>query len=461
MLNFPICLYKRLMLLLCITMISTASYAYNPYSTKELEELEKEFIQQINQSDLVVRHALASQYINRLGARLAQVASMPSPYFFIVRSNEVNAFAGPGGFIGVNTQLILATDTESELAGVMAHELAHVRLHHLYAMIEHQKQMRVPMLASLLASLALGVINPVLANGALMATITGLSQDNINFTRAKEKEADRIGINMLIRANFDARAMARFFKKMQETTRYYYTANVPAILRSHPLDDDRIAEAENRSWQLKQKGVQSSEDFIYFKELIRVAANEDSQRLLNYYRQSCPHKVACDYGEALIYLSLNQFEAAKRKAERLIEQDPNNLYFKLALIEANIGVKNLGEVYKQLDDLKTNNPDNYAVLIAYSRGMRAIKKPELAVRALIPGRRQYKTDLPLCQELAEAASEVPNKAFAYFTEAQCELLQGHKAAALRQLKLVKEMSKHDAYLKARAEAMIEEILSNA
>lgn len=120
------------------------SAGLSPYSTSELEQLEKEFVQQINQSESVERSPLASQYINRIGKNLAHAGHIKAPDFFIVKSNEINAFAGPGGHIGINSQLILTTSSESELAGVMAHEIAHVRLHHLYRMIEHQKQMRIP-----------------------------------------------------------------------------------------------------------------------------------------------------------------------------------------------------------------------------------------------------------------------------------------------------------------------------
>ena len=95
---------------------------------------------------------MANQYINRLGKKLAWAGQIKAPDFFLVKSREINAFAGPGGHIGINSQLILTTQNESELAAVMAHEIAHVRLHHLYSMIEHQKQMRIPMLASMLNS---------------------------------------------------------------------------------------------------------------------------------------------------------------------------------------------------------------------------------------------------------------------------------------------------------------------
>ena len=254
-------------LCICLTFIfNNAAYAFSAYSNKELDELEQQFIQQINQSNLVIRDPLAIQYINHLAQRLAQHGDLAKPYFFLVNSNEINAFAGPGGYIGVNSQLVLASDNESELAAVMAHEMSHVRQHHLYRMIEHQQQMRIPMLASMLASIALGVINPALASGALMGSLTGFAQDNINFVRSNEKEADRIGIDMLIKSGLDPRGMAGFFKKMQENSRYYYTDNVPAILRTHPLDDERIAEAENRSQHIKHKNYTDNVDYHYFKE---------------------------------------------------------------------------------------------------------------------------------------------------------------------------------------------------
>ena len=265
--------------------LPSLAWPFSPYSNRELDQLEKEFVEQINQSPLILRDPLAGQYINHLAKRLAQHGELAQPYFFIVNSDEINAFAGPGGYIGVNTQLILASDNESELAAVMAHEMAHVRLHHLYRMLEHQKQMQIPKLASMLASMALGALNPMMGTGALMASLGGFAQDDINFVRSNEKEADRIGIDVLNKASLDPRGMANFFRKMQQNTRYYYTANVPAILRTHPIDEDRIAEAENRSAQMAPKTVQNSLDYRLFKELIRTTVVTNSKALIEEYQR--------------------------------------------------------------------------------------------------------------------------------------------------------------------------------
>lgn len=453
-------LHIQSLLLFILALVSFDGFAYSPYSTSELDELEKEFIQQINQSREIERTPVARQYINHLGKELATAAHLPTPYFFIVKSSEINAFAGPGGYIGVNTQLILSTESESELAAVMAHELAHVRLHHLYRMIEHQKQMRIPMLASLLASAALGVINPVLANAGVMASMTGFAQDSINFTRANEKEADRIGIDMLIRAGFDARGMAAFFRKMQQSTRYYYTANIPAILRTHPLDDDRIAEAENRIARLPVKSLPESVDYRLFKELIRNSLNENSHQLLEYYQRECPRRTpsyACRYGQALVAMNLNEYQRAETLLQALLENDKANFFYQIALAQAQTGLRKYTDALGRLNDLQANYPENYAALMAYSQALLASGDNQKAAAILLKGSRRFKQDLPLCEELARAQAASNLKALAYFTEAQCQLLQGRKRDAVRQLRLVKSMSKNDPYLFARANAKIDEI----
>lgn len=451
---------KKIAMLGLSLFISPLLHALTPYSTDELDELEKEFIQQINLSSSIIRSPLASQYINQIGKQLAQAGQLSFSYFFLVKSNEINAFAGPGGYIGINSALILATENESELAGVMAHELAHVRLHHLYRLIEHEKQMRIPMLASLLASAALGVINPTLGSGALMASLTGFAQDNINFTRAKEKEADRIGIAMLIRSGFDPRGMAGFFKKMQQQSRYYYTANTPAILRTHPLDEDRIAEAENRSANIAHKPHADHLDYHLFKELIRNQITDDGSILLAYYRHHCLKKVnndACLYGYALSLTTLNHFTEAKDYLEPLIKKDPNNLFYQLALTQTEIGRQAYEPALKRLEELRANFPENYAVLMAYAQGLLAANKPQEAINLLLKGFRQFKQDLPLCELLAQANARAHKIAYAYFTEAQCQRLQGRERDALRKLKLAKQLAKNDAYLLARTEASIEDI----
>ena len=449
----------RVFILFILTQPSFAE-GLSPYSTKELEQLEHQFIQLINQSDSVERNPLANQFINHIGKKLAYYGRIKTPYFFIVKSKEINAFAGPGGYIGINSQLILTTQNESELAAVMAHEIAHVRLHHLYSMIEHQKQMRVPMLASMLASIALGALNPTVGMGAMMASISGFSQDNINFTRSKEKEADRIGIDMLIKAGFDPRGMAAFFRKMQENSRYYYSADVPAILRTHPMDADRIAEAENRTARLERKRYNDSLDYALFKELIRVSVTPQTKQLLDYYEHQC-HKrnspIACQYGYVLALLNNNEYAKAADRLRPIINKNSDNLYFQIAMAQAELGLSQNKAAINRLADAQKNYPDNYAALMAYAQGLLSANQAEKATSVLLKGSRIYKEDLPLCRELARAQAESHQKNYAYFTQSQCLLLEGQHRAAIAQLKVARNLSKNDPYLTARITAKIDEI----
>ncbi|HCA89543.1 MAG: Zn-dependent protease [Legionellaceae bacterium] len=448
----------RQSIIFAFLMVCTSSlWPYSPYTTRELDELEKEFVQQINHSSSVIKNPLAVEYINHLGKRLAQYAEIsPAPRFFIVNSNEINAFAGPGGYIGIHSKLILATSNEHELAAVMAHEIAHVRLHHLYRFIEHQKQMRIPMLASLLASIALGVINPTLASGAMMASLTGFAQDNINFTRANEKEADRIGIDMLKKAGFNPKGMITFFYKMQQNSRYYYTANIPQILRTHPLDEDRIAEAENRCMNLQHQKFTEGRDYYFFKEIIRNHMTSEPSYLTNYYTKTCGNHPSCQYGLVLTLLNTHHYHEAQLKLAPLISMDKTNLFYLLALGQSQVYLNDPKGI-RLLQELYNNYPNNYALIHAYSEALMQTNQPLKASFVLLKGTRQFKEDLALCHQLAFAQAQANQSAYAYLTEAKCQTLEGNYKDALHKLKLVKSQAKHDAYLFARASAMISDI----
>lgn len=451
---------KFISLFLCSALaLPSLSFSFSPYSNSELDQLEKEFVEQINQSPQIIRDPLAKQYIHHLGERLAQHGGLSTPDFFIVASNEINAFAGPGGHIGVNTRLILVSDNESELAGVMAHEMAHVRLHHLYRMLEHEKQMKIPMLASLLASIALGVVNPAMGTGALMATLGGFAQDDINFIRSNEKEADRIGIDVLRKSGLDPRGMANFFKKMQLNTRYYYTDNVPTILRTHPMDADRIAEAESRTASMQFPTERDELDYQLFKTLTHSIVLTDNKGALEYYK-TCSQKnnnPVCRFGYALVLMNLNQYNQAEELLQQLSVETPNNLYYAVVLSRAQNGNKHAKIAMEKLQTLLTTYPDNYAILNALAESAMAANLPDKAAAVFLKTTRLFPKDLPTCESLARAEAANHRKNYAYFTAAQCALLQGQAKEAKRLLKLAQTMNKNDLYLKARIEAKLDEI----
>lgn len=452
---------KKLPLLFFL--VSSQTYAISPWSNKEIDDLEKAFVKQINHADSIERMPLAVLYLNRLGNRLSHAASQPAAYFFIVKSNEINAFAGPGGHIGVNTSLILTTDSESELAAVMAHELAHVRLHHLYYRLQHDKKMRIPMVAALLASIALSVIDPNLASAAVAASLTGFEQNTINFTRAFEKEADRIGIQMLVQAGFDAKGMTRFFKKMQLNSRYYDRDNIPAILLTHPLDQDRISEAENRIATHPVKSLPDAFDYFLFKAIIQTSSTRIDQDLLAYYENDCKKDsspLACRYGLALSYLHLYKFKKAETLLSSLLANDRGNLYYQLAMAEAEAGNQAWDKAVKRLSALYEKDSNHYAIIRAYADTLILAGKATEATAILLKAFRQFKTDLPLCEQLSRAQAAAAMKNYAYLTHAQCQILQGQDIRAAAELRYLIKVAHADPYLLARAKALLKDVKDN-
>ncbi|MGH8634050.1 MAG: M48 family metallopeptidase, partial [Burkholderiales bacterium] len=215
--------------------------------------------------------AEATDYVNSLGKRLAarSTESRQDFEFFLIRDNQINAFALPGGFIGVNTGLILAAQAESEVAGVLAHEIAHVTQRHIARMLMQQQQSSIASLASMAAALLLSRVNSQAAEAAVAFGQAGAIQNQLNFTRDNEREADRVGLQILDQAGLDPRGMASFFERLQRATRVY-ESGAPSYLRTHPLTFERIADMQNRTEAMGYRQVPDSLEFQLIRAKLRA-----------------------------------------------------------------------------------------------------------------------------------------------------------------------------------------------
>jgi predicted Zn-dependent protease len=210
-------------------------------------------------------------YLNNLGYRLVSSDSTISSHFefFAVDDPAINAFAMPGGYIGVNTGLVLATQNESQLASVLAHEISHVTQHHIARAIAAQSGSQLATIATVAAAILAAKSGNSQALPAAMTSMTAAQiQGQINFTRENELEADRMGFQLLDKAGFDTRAMAEFFEQMGKLTRTSET-NTPAYLRSHPLTPQRIAEAQDRAYGKPYRQISTSLDYSLVHALLR------------------------------------------------------------------------------------------------------------------------------------------------------------------------------------------------
>lgn len=219
---------------------------------QELREYGAGMLQELRAYNFVVDDPQLVDYINALGYRLVAASDKPDSgfYFFIVRDDQINAFAAPGGYVAANAGLITAMDSEDELAGVLAHEISHVEQQHILRAFEDQKKMSIPIMLGMLGVMIAGAGRT--DDAAMAAIMTGTSliqQRQINFTRGDEAEADRVGIQTLARAGFDPYAMAGAFQTLQKVMRVN-GVDIPEFLLDHPLDTRRIADAKARAAQL-------------------------------------------------------------------------------------------------------------------------------------------------------------------------------------------------------------------
>ena len=221
-------------------------------SPQDLHDYGAGMLQELRAYGLVLDDALLGDYINSLGYRLVANSghSDTSFTFFIVRDEQINAFAAPGGFVAANAGLITAMQTEDELAGVIAHEIAHVQQQHILRAFEDQKKMSVPIMLGMLGvMIAASGRTDDAAAAAMVAGTSIMQQRQINFTRSEEAEADRVGIQTLASSGFDPMAMAGAFATLQKMMRVN-GIDVPEFLLDHPLDTKRIADAKARAAQL-------------------------------------------------------------------------------------------------------------------------------------------------------------------------------------------------------------------
>ena len=270
----------------------------------------------------------STEYLNNLGYRLVSVSPSRSLdfVFFVMRDPMLNAFALPGGFIGVHSGLVITAQSESELASVLGHEIGHVTQRHIARMIARQKESTAmaigALLLAILAARAGGSSSGDLAQAAIMGSQAAMIQQQLNFSREAEREADRVGFQTLVDAGFDGRGMEGFFTRMQSGTRLY-EGTAPAYLRTHPMTVERISDMQNRTRSLPFRQRADSIEFHLVRARLRVLQEITSQGwrdTLEYFNTQISNRTtnnvyAARYGAAIAALKLNMPEVALQNAQ--------------------------------------------------------------------------------------------------------------------------------------------------
>ncbi len=277
-------------------------------------------------------------YLNSLGNRLvANSADRGRAFeFFLMRDNTLNAFALPGAFVGVHSGLILAAESESELASVLAHEIGHVTQRHIARQIAGQERSGWATLAALALAILVARSNAQAAQAAIAGAQAASIQSQLNYTREYEREADRTGIELLSKTGFDSRGAVSFFERMQRNNRVYDT-NAPQYLLTHPLTSDRIADIQNRVDQLPTTKATDSLDFQLVRAKLRALLHptKDALRYFEGLRQETPSSnveggIVAGFGLASVLRRMNDFTGAEKALTPIRKKTPNAMLDNLA-----------------------------------------------------------------------------------------------------------------------------------
>jgi beta-barrel assembly-enhancing protease len=426
------------------------------FTTKEEKEMGKEFMKEIRRSTTIVNDVVIDDYINHLGNRLvaSSFAKNKKFHFFVIDDPAFNAFAGPDAYIGIHSGAIITSNSESELAAVIAHEIAHVSGRHIESLISTAKNTQIAASAGALAAIILAGIannktgsdnspNTVssqslgnLANGLLMASAGGAAQHLVNFTREHEIEADNMGMKILYNSGFDPKAMPAVFERMKQ--KYGETPlEIPRFLLTHPVTNYRIAEAKSRAGQFASKSFLNPETF----NLIRARTWALTNKSRNDWFKNPISKLASEYASALNLEEKSEIRNALSIASKLQKDQPNELLFTMLLAELEVKNNQFEQAINLLKTTLSSNSAYYPIIIQYAQTLIMSGHNDMACEFLKEKTRKYQDDSNIYFLLARAYGQNNQKAEAYQARARAYALLGENHQAMVLLKQALKISK--------------------
>ena len=439
---------------------SASSVVMTPAQEKRLGQA---FMRNIKASEKIIEEPFARDYIERLGKKLAQSSGEQGTndfHFFIVDNPRINAFAGPGGHIGIFSGLMLTTQSESELAAVLAHEIAHVTQRHLMRAFHQASQLSVPSAAVLLAAVILGAA--VGGDAAIATAATGqalLIQKQINFTRSNEKEADRVGINILAESNFDTRAMPVFFERMGRATRTYAT-ELPEFLRTHPVTTNRIADSLSRAEQHPYRQHRDNLHYHLVKNLIRQKTFPNAKEAEKYFSTNLlegrySNKLSEHFGLALSLIEQRRYTDARTQVDILLREKPEEVVFIILDARLLSLINKTPKAISSLEDSQTLFPDNYILNMELADLYIKNSQYEDAVSLLKLITLIRPLDDLIYKQLAIAAGKQKDLVAAHAYQSEYLYLNGQVEPAIQQLEIALRQENIDFYLSSKLEARLQ------
>lgn len=466
----------RSLLLIVLLLVTTASQAASPnlpdlgdesgsvISPAEEHKLGEQIMRQIRGSPQFVSDAEITQYVQNLGDRLVghSDAVGMSFQFFAIDDPTINAFAIPGGFVGVHTGLILAAQSESEVAAVLAHEISHISQRHIQRMIAEGKRTTRKVMLGMLAALALAVAGEGAGAGAAAAVAqAGGVQQQLNFSRSAEEEADRVGIDVLAKSGMDPQAMPTFFERMQAWGRVNET-NLPEFLRTHPVTTSRIADSRERAQHYPYQQVPDSVEFYRVRAKLRAEAKSNPNEIVNAFRTNLAqgkyrNLEAEHYGYALALMRVGDFAGARNEVALLLREHPDTPVYHLLRGDIEMKAGQFDQALNFYAEAEKKFPRSELVARSYAAALLKTGHPKQAMEMIKKALDKNPDDPFLQKMLATAAGDAGELFEAHRALATYYYHSGNPGAAIQQLQIAKRYTGGSYYLQAGLDARIKEI----
>ena len=404
-----------------------------------------------------------TEYLYGLSARLSNAGAGPHRDFelFAIREASINAFALPGGFIGVHTGLIVATDNESELASVLGHEMAHVTQRHIARQIGIEKQMQLPMMIAMAAALLMARSRPDLATGATVAAQGGAIQTQLSFSRDFEREADRIGFQTLAGAGFDARAMGTFFEKLQRYSRIMDSGSIPSYLRSHPVTSERISESQNRAESMPYRQRADPLEYHLVRAKLRVEAADVHEAVKSFTEAVNDRRFANEpgarYGLALALLRAKEPKPAEAEITRMRAGGVASPMVDTLAARVRLALGDHAGALAILNGAMARFPHRRPVLYAILGMLQQQGRFDEVLATLAEPLRLYPRDPKLHEARARAYAGQGKRLLQHQAQAEFYILQGSLPAAIEQLQLAQTSGDGNFYDLSVVDARLKEL----
>lgn len=410
----------------------------------------------------VLEDVEVAEYLTGLGWRLAAFGTEKPPdfHFFMIADPRINAFALPGAYIGMNAGLLLASSNESEVAGVMAHEQAHVTQRHAARGQDEGEVATIATWLAVIAAIIAGSANPNVVIGAISLG-QGINYNRqVSYTRSNEFEADRIGIRTLAAAGFDPNGMAGFFAKLEQQTRLYGN-RLPEILLTHPVNSTRIAEASARAAQYQKREVKNSPDFEIMRARIRVLMADSPSETASFFEGELnAGKLTPEnhYGLAMSLTAQSLYDEAMGALEPLLKTGSKSVSVPLLHAKILLGQGKTADALALLEKTLNGVPRHPPAILAYADALIGAGKPDEARRVLLSHEQALGTRIDTYRLLASAARAANNIAEAQYQQSLYHYGRGDIRSALQQLNAGLRVASISTQDRSRLSAKRQEIL---